>query len=342
MSDIFFIVGNSRSGTTLISRILKNHPEIYVLNETHFFEEFSSEMETFSDLSEKQLYRLVNRMLTIQRKDYYRKAEYEEYPEESLNILCDYEKVGSGDFASLNKAFFLYEASRQSKKKAGDQTPRHVFYVDDIFAMYSQAKVIHMVRDPRAVLFSQKKKWASGLRRKQPLFEVIRTLMNYHPITMSVLWSKAVTAGMIAQKKYGDNKIKTVFFENFVNMPAETTQDVCRFLDAEFFPDMLDVSVELSATTEQEGQKGVARSVADQWKKGFSKTEIYLCEKYAGDLMEDLGFQLAGVKPSRLKLAMFYAWFPAHLFIALVLNLSRMGNPFTYISKRLFNSNTRI
>ena len=217
--DPFFIVGNSRSGTTLVSRILKNHPNIHVLNETHFFEEFISEIKGFSELDHDQLYQMVNLMITIQRKDYYRKSEYEEYPLEADKILADYEQTTDKSFAILNKIFFDYEAKKQNKKRAGDQTPRHVFYVDDIFLMYPCAKVVHMVRDPRAVLYSQKKKWTSGLRRKQPLFEVIRTFINYHPITMSILWCKAVNTGLAAEKQHGPKKVKTLFFEELVKKP---------------------------------------------------------------------------------------------------------------------------
>ena len=32
-----FIVGNSRSGTTMMSRVFGNHPEIHAFNELHFF-----------------------------------------------------------------------------------------------------------------------------------------------------------------------------------------------------------------------------------------------------------------------------------------------------------------
>ena len=42
---IIFIVGNSRSGTTMFSRILNNHDEIFSFHEIHFFEELVSANE---------------------------------------------------------------------------------------------------------------------------------------------------------------------------------------------------------------------------------------------------------------------------------------------------------
>ena len=58
------------------------------------------------------------------------------------------------------------------KKWAGDQTPRHVFYIGELIEMYPGAKFVHMVRDPRAVLLSQKRKWKAGLRWNHPKFEI--------------------------------------------------------------------------------------------------------------------------------------------------------------------------
>lgn len=338
MPDPFFIVGNSRSGTTLISRILKNNSSIHVLNETHFFEEFTSQIQCFEALNNDQLCRLVNSMITIQRKDYYRKSEYDEYPHETGKIIAEYAQSERKGFNVLNKIFFAYEAKRQGKKRAGDQTPRHVFYVAEIFSMYPDAKVIHMLRDPRAVLYSQRKKWASGFRRKQPIFEVLRTLLNYHPVTMSLLWCKAVRAGLDAEKLNGVQRVKTLVFENFVKDPDFYIKKVCEFLDTSFNPGMLDVSVELSAARSQEGQKGISKAVAQQWQKDLSCTEIFLCEKIAGRLMEEIGYPLSRKSPNLIHLGFFTVCFPFHICIALLMNISRMGNPIKYISKRLFQS----
>ena len=41
-AGIIFIVGNSRSGTTMMRRVLGNHPAIFMLEELHFFEQLWS------------------------------------------------------------------------------------------------------------------------------------------------------------------------------------------------------------------------------------------------------------------------------------------------------------
>ena len=103
-----------------------------------------------------------------------------------------------------------------------------------------------------------------------------------------------------------------------------------------FIPDMIDVDVELSATASHEGEKGVSKAVVNQWQKGLSKTEVFICEKYAGELMEKMGYQLSGKKPSWPLLGAYLIWLPIHLGIAFLMNISRMGNPIKYIAKRFF------
>ena len=88
------------------------------------------------------------------------------------------------------------DARRRGGEVACDQTPRNVFYIRDILDAFPEARIINMVRDPRAVLLSQKNKW----RRRSlgesalPRSEVVRSWSNYHPIVTARIWRGAVDA----------------------------------------------------------------------------------------------------------------------------------------------------
>ena len=336
-TNVFFIVGNSRSGTTLVARILKSHPEIHVLNETHFMEEFVSERERFGELTTQEIKTVINRLLVIQKKDYYRKHEYEEYPDESEQIFSLFEAEESKSFANLILAFFNCQAKKFGCKIIGDQTPRHVFYISELGKMFPDAKFIHMIRDPRAILLSQKKKWQAGLRLKQPRFEVIRTFLNYHPVTTSFIWKKAINAGLTPYQQLPRDRILTIKFEDLVRDPEYLTKRICDFLKIEFNCNMLNVTVELSATKAFEGKRGIQKAIAERWKTDLPKTEVYICEQINRALMNDLGYPLTGVHPNILKLFVYVAVLPYQLGVAFILNLGRMGDPIAYIKKRLFN-----
>ena len=64
--NIIFIVGNSRSGTTMMLRIFNNHPKLMVLNELHFFEQLWAPEDINKNISKEQAITLVSKFLLTQ------------------------------------------------------------------------------------------------------------------------------------------------------------------------------------------------------------------------------------------------------------------------------------
>lgn len=275
----FFIVGNSRSGTTLMARILRKHPDLYVLKETFIFDDLQYERNNYDNLSEQDLRDSLNRMFTIQDKGYYRRNEQCDCKTDVdtvISLLNDIENPTINDFI---KTFYVYEAIKHEKLQSGDQTPRHVFHIKSLNKMFPSSRYINMVRDPRAVLLSQKNKWKATVRLGQPRFETFRTRINYHPITMALLWNRSIGAGINAERDLGQDKVKTVKFEDMVNKPNETINTVCDFLGVMFDDAMLQVPVEMSSNLSETTKNGIDAKIADVWKSKLTKTEIFLCQK---------------------------------------------------------------
>ncbi|MEZ5023383.1 MAG: sulfotransferase [Chitinophagales bacterium] len=65
-----FIVGNSRSGTTMMLRILNNHSQVYGLNELHFFEQLWSSADKNKEISKEEAITLAAKLLFVQRDGY--------------------------------------------------------------------------------------------------------------------------------------------------------------------------------------------------------------------------------------------------------------------------------
>lgn len=66
-SMILFIVGNSRSGTTMLGRILGNHSQVYTFGELHFFEQMVQENTLAVQCSHDKLTASLERLLTSAR-----------------------------------------------------------------------------------------------------------------------------------------------------------------------------------------------------------------------------------------------------------------------------------
>ena len=225
--------------------------------------------------------------------------------------------------------------SIKGKSWAGDQTPKHVFFIEEIRQIFPDAKFINMIRDPRAVIWSQKTKWKVSKGMHRPLLEVLRTRFNYHPITQSLFWNKSVDAGLRFQRKLGDAVVRTVQFERLVTNPDLEVKEVCHFLSVKYSKKMLDVAPSASSNVASRKRRGVNSSIAGKWQSLLSPTEMYLVELLCGRRAKKLGYGFSNnIEPSFLHLILYLFSWPLHILVAVLFNLQRIGNPVRYFRKR--------
>lgn len=330
--DPFFIVGFSRSGTTLIARIISRHPDLHVLEETHFMREYG-EAEKEIDLSDNHaIASIVRSFQSIQHAGIYGNIITNVNQHKADWVLHKFKKDNQKTIARLMSILFECESREKGKTIVGDQTPNHLFYIDKLANWFPNSKFIYMLRDPRAALFSQKKKWKGAKRWGQPYFEILRTRLNYHPITQQLYWNKAVKAGEKAKRNLGKDRFLTIKFEELVQESETTVKKLCSFLNVPVSPDMLSVRVEMSADTHDEGAKGISKNVACRWQTQLSPTEIFISEKISDDYMHLFGYRRYGSQPNLFMLLFWIIIWPYQLIIAGFLNIHRFRN---YLRKAL-------
>ncbi len=330
-----FVVGNSRSGTTMMGRILGASPSVYTLGEMHFFEQLWTTTDKDRRLSKPEAVGLVARLLDIQRRGYLRKGDPGRFVGEAEEVLSS-PRLEALTPAEAYGVFLAYEAARNGKKIPCDQTPRNVLYAKEILELYPEARIVNMVRDPRDVLLSQKKKWrrrflgAKGI----PLREALRSWVNYHPITISKLWNASVSA---AAEVAGEDRTHDLRFEDLLADPEGKVRAVCDFVGVRFSADMLAVpQVGSSSGQDRAGLTGVDPGRAGSWRAGgLGPTEVFLCQRVTGRLMKSHGYVPAPVAPGRLPLVWSILSLPVKLMLALLLNLGRMRNIRETIRRRL-------
>ncbi len=330
---IIFIVGNSRSGTTLIARILSCHRDVHILHETHFIEEFYKERTQFEKLDSKAIKLLINKMVTIQKKDYYNKSQIEEHIEAD-EVASIFEESDDRSFENLIRIYFDYIAASFGKSIPGDQTPRHIFYVSLLKTMFPDAIFINMIRDPRAVLLSQKYKWKALSKKGVPFFETARTFCNYHPIPMSFMWKKGIEHASNVNKNIKEDAWIDIKFEDLVADPEGILKNTCAILGIQYDRCMLDVRVSMSSMGTREGHRGIVKEVSDVWFKKLSNLDIYFSEKINKNLILKLNYPLTGRAPSLASLLVYYLILPVQLAAIFLLNYNRMGNPAVFLKKR--------
>ena len=131
----FFIFGHARSGTTLLMRLARLHPEVHCNYQAHFF------------TRQPMLKSLVDT------------PEAEEWLKRKSNRWNQ-----GGDLSPLvlrAAADFIMErdAAQEGKRIVGDKSPSSTIHgqaVRDLYAVYPDAKLVYIVRDGRDVLISER------------------------------------------------------------------------------------------------------------------------------------------------------------------------------------------
>lgn len=332
---IIFIVGNSRSGTTLMGKILGKHPLIYSFEELHFFERLydpSSEKK----FNKVEAIRLLAELLCAARKGMWADFRKNKYYKDAVTLYkeLNFEQKMIVSPIEIYVSFLYYETIKNKKSIPCEQTPRNLYYIKEILENIPNAKIIYMIRDPRAVLLSQKNKWKMKFlgHRNMPLREAIRSWINYHPYTMSKLWNSASKA---IKPFLSHPNVLVVKFEELINDPYKTIKKTCNFLEVEFYDKMLDVHL-TGSSVYKKGKKGFRKEVINAWKNnGLNTTEIYICQKVNKKEIEFWGYDLEYVNPNFLLLFYYFLNFPFKTSGALLFNLRRFRNIFKAIKRRL-------
>ena len=135
-----FVGGLFRSGTSLLRAMLGQHPNIAAGLETYWFD------IDWADLAGENSRERLRRLAVFYSRDL---PELEQLAAQSPNV---------GAF--LTELFDDY-VRKQGKARWAEKTPGNIIHAHRLFQLWPNAKLIHVVRDPRDVFAShrQAKKW---------------------------------------------------------------------------------------------------------------------------------------------------------------------------------------
>jgi hypothetical protein len=131
----FFIFGHARSGTTLLMRLIRLHPEVHCSYQAHFF------------TRQPLLKSLVD------------SSEIEEWLSRKSNRWNHGRDLSPLILRAAADFIMERDAAKTGKHIVGDKSPSSTIHgqaVRDLHALYPDAKLIYIVRDGRDVLISER------------------------------------------------------------------------------------------------------------------------------------------------------------------------------------------
>lgn len=216
MSDFQYltIVGVGRSGTSLLMSMLNAHPEVMFPPEFHFINQHLARrpQATLSEAatrlrSDARFARLdmtvddAIRPFTNQQLPFSMPALYRE-------ILFQYGRRGNG-------------------RVIGDKAPKYVEYLPVIHLIFPNAKIIHLIRDPRDVYLSRKK--AAWSANRPDLLQLLAYRAQYD------------LGRRLGPQLFGEYYLE-VQYEQLLTQPVKTLRLICDKLQIPFIQQMLDFS----------------------------------------------------------------------------------------------------
>lgn len=272
--DAFFIVGCSRSGTTLLQALIDGHPNLAIPPESQIYSRFGAIFHTYGNLE-----RLESRMRFIEallRDAYIREWRLDATPEDVERRLARHDRAG------VVAALFSLYAEQSGAAHWGDKTPEHIRHMAEIRRDFPNAKLIHLVRDGRDV--------AEAMRR-----------MIWGPVSAYGLaheWRREVMHWESFVAAHGSAGTMIVRYEDLVTSPRETLARVLEFI-GEPFVDTVSTytSTPLTqnlATTQSTWHsslgQGISASKVGVYRQRFSAREIEIFEAVAGDVLSVYGY----------------------------------------------------
>ncbi len=286
----FFIFGHARSGTTLLMRLVRLHPEVHCNYQAHFF------------TRQPLLKSLVN---TPEAEEWLTRKSNRWNHERDLSPLV---LRAAADFI-LERG-----AAKEGKRIVGDKSPSSTIHgqaVRDLHDLYPDAKLIYIVRDGRDVLVSERfrnlveesrflnaedKRIVTELREDQTQF----TNGTRSIFTEAVL--RRVAKGWVTNLQETEEEGHKLFGENYCSLryedllaqPFEEMQTLWNFLgvqaDRSLERTILD---EMSSNPDEEWQAKRTEDIASflpkghagNWERLFTARDRMIFKEIAGEML---------------------------------------------------------
>lgn len=277
-----FVVGSSRSGTTLVNTILLSSP---------LYANYRAETQLLNgcDIKYGQLTKSSSKKYFL--SEWLRSRQFKRSglsQEEFEALLFD---DGTTSYFQLQSKFMAAVAAKQSRDRWVDSTPANAFNLEKIATSFPKAKVVHVIRDGRAVALSLAKLGWSGIKTDN-----FDNALCYSAIK----WEQSVLAAKAAQSFLGERYYE-IRYENLVNNTSQELVALSKFigtpgLNYKANTHSTGIDKQLRTTEKQTNSafgdmtSGISNHAVNRWKESLSDAQINAVEATVNSTLKKLGY----------------------------------------------------
>ncbi|MEP7159190.1 MAG: sulfotransferase [Chloroflexota bacterium] len=298
--EAVFIVGASRSGTSLMRTLLELSGRMAIARENHFIGHLrESEGARFyfrraGDLTNDETLSRITEMIyggEFERSSRWREVStfwhwlVSNVPRDDMERrLLAAERTERGLFVAFLRAY----ADSKERPIIGEKTPPHLAYVDTLLEWFPDGRVVHMLRDPRAVYVSDLRRRRNKLRKPYSWFAKLPGLLPLVILVQTALvWRGAVKRHFDYQRRFPE-RYQLVRFEDLVREPRQTLSGLYHFLGVAMPDDPMNVKVVSQGF--RGGEQGLDAAAANRWREHISGLSRRLLELLLRGPMRRVGY----------------------------------------------------
>ena len=287
----FFIFGHARSGTTLLMRLVRLHPDVHCNYQAHFFTRYPL------------LKSLVNT------------PDADEWLTRKSNRWNQGRDLSPLVLRTAADVILERDAAREGKMIVGDKSPSSTIHgqaVRDMHAVYPDAKLVYIVRDGRDVLISERfrnfveeSKFLSA-EDKRIIEDLRKDQTQFTDGTRSIFtetFIRRVAKGWMMNLQETEDEGRRLFGEDYFGMryedllltPFEEMTQLWKFLGAKKVNKSLakDIQTEMASNPDEEWQakrsEGIAsflpKGQAGNWSRLFTARDKVIFKEVAGAML---------------------------------------------------------
>jgi hypothetical protein len=308
-TPVFFVLGQQKSGTTWLMRILDSHPEILCKGEGRFFGADWRQRSLIQRDARRPPSSLYNAVLDaeylrlwVERSVWSRNDAADEHLVNLTRMAIDY--------------FLMGELSKTDKRMVGDKSPLLTpDTIKEIAEIYPEARVIHIIRDGRdAAVSAAHHSWNFGRagkrasakresRRREPreLLEAGESIFAGNSLRkLAAEWSARVGRTVEDGPALLGENYAEVRYEDLLEKPKVELGRLLEFLGAEAGEETVvrcvsSASFERLSKGRTRGEEDLAsffrKGVAGDWRSVFTEEDRRVFKGEAGDLLVKLGYE---------------------------------------------------
>jgi hypothetical protein len=276
-----FVVGEARSGTTLLRVMLDAHPQLSIPPESYFVSGLYPYRSRYERNTSFDLPRFSRDLAGLQ------KFRAWDLPSGDLARAFD-EPMPGGGYPDAIRLLFATYAAAHDKPRYGDKSPGYVARMKLLTRLFPEARFVHIVRDVRNVALS--------------LVEMPRDWGTRSVPDGAARWRHRVGRGHVVGTALGPEGYLEVRYEDLV---ADAERELRRITEFLLLPwdDTVLRYAERGLTRVPEGSRGIHGNVARaptttrDWRSEMTREDLEAVEAVAGDVMTEMGYEREVAEP---------------------------------------------